>query len=541
MTRRRKHPDSTGHSRSSFTRPTSPSPTRPPSPLRRPALVTVAVVVLAAAAIAGASWRSHVTAAARLPGIPELTGRPDALRRHVLGADAAARRSPRSAEFVGALGMAYHADLFYEQAASAYVLAAEIDTQSWRWTYYRALVHLERGQAAEAGDALRAVVARQPDFGLAWWRLGETALKQTQYDEGDAAYARAEQSPATTTEGPGVATYAGVGRARVALLRGNAAAAQTLLVRVVETEPRFGAAHRVLSEAFRVQGRSDDADRHGARGSALRAYAAPNDPLVDALADISRSSVFLLRHAASIDLARDPARRERLVQRALEADPKNPDVVYEMGALLQQLRRPADAVPYFVRHLDMVADDQQTMVQIGKCYSDLGRLDEAEKTLRKALTLGDDAVGFYNLGVVLEQHERLHEAEASYRRAITLGPGLASARNNLGGLLARSGRLSEATKQLLASIRLDPSTPDAYTNLSAALLQRGAIPDAARYARLAIDVDPGHADAHVNLGVALASLGDVEQARHHLTEALRLNPRHENARRNLQALASPRQ
>lgn len=516
----------------------------------RPVLVVLALVLVVGVAVTGVQWRSRIAAAANLPALPDLTGRPAALVAHLVDADRDARNSPRSPSTVGALAMAYHADLSYNEALSAYALAAALDPSDSRWTYYRALIHLERGEAREAEETLRSVVNAHTGFALAWWRLGEAAFKQARYDEADRAYAQAEQSPKATDDRPDVHAYARVGRARVALHRGDAAGAERMLQRVIETEPRFGAAHRVLGEvrlraaapiassrqASGAPGRPEDAERVAARAAALRAYTAPADPLVNALAEVSQSSVFLLRQAASIDLSRDPGRRERLVRRALDADPGNPDVVYELGSLLQQLRRPAESLPYFTRHLELVDDDLQTLVQIGKSYSDLGRLEAAEATLRRALAIRDDAVGFYNLGFVLEQRDRPAEAEASYRRAVVLGPGLASARNNLGALLARSDRTAESVEHLLEAIRLDPSTPDAYTNLSAVFLERGAFADAARHARLALEANPRHADAHVNLAVALARLGDLPEARRHLDEALRIDPRHPNARANRQAL-----
>jgi tetratricopeptide (TPR) repeat protein len=389
--------------------------------------------------------------------------------------------SRAEADAAGARGMSHHADLRYDEALTEYRRAEELDSDNWHWPYYRALVYLDRGEAAAGAEALRQVASMQPDLGIAWWRLGEAEFKQTRYQEADAAYARAEGDAA-------LAVHARQGRARVAHARGN--------------------------------------------GAARQEYAAPRDPAVDALARISRSSVFLLKHAASPAAARDPAFREELTRRALDVDPGNPDVVYEMGSLLQQLRRPQEALPYFVRHLEMVDDDQQTLVQIGKCYIDLGRPDEAERTLRRALALSDDAVGFYNLGIVLEERDRLEEAEKSYRRAIELNAGLARAQNNLGGLLAGSGRLDEAERHLRESIRLDPSAPDAYANLAALQLQQEKPSDAAASARAAITIDPRHVDAHVNLGVALAQLGDIVAARREFDEALRIDPRHAAARRN---------
>lgn len=500
-------------------------------------VAAIVLAVLGGAVYIAFDARARAEAARALPSLPDLSGRPRALADQIRAADERARRSPLSASIVGELAMTYHADLFYEQAMSAYARAAALEPRNSRWPYYRSLVHMERGEASDAADTLRAVVKMEPDPLLASWRLGEAEFKQAKYDEADAAYTRAETGPVDGSGRPTVGAYASVGRARIALNRGDASHAIAILAAVVKADPRFGPAHRVLAEAYRAEGRDDEAERHGMLGATLRAYAAPADSAVDALANISRSSIFLLRQAAQLDLVRDGARREQLVRQALAADPDNPDVVYEMGSTLQLLRRPADALPFFTRHLDLVTDDQQTLVQIGKCYTDLGRLDEAEKTLRQALALGDDAVGAYNLGVVLEDRGRVAEAEASYRRAVELGPGLAGARNNLGALLAASGRFPEAERHLIEAIRLDPWSPDAYVNLSALKVQQSAFADAARHAQTAIDLDPKQADAYANLGFALARLGQVDKARQALEEAVRLNPRHENARQNLEALA----
>ena len=437
--------------------------------------------------------------------------------------------------------MAYHADLFYQEALTAYDVAADLDPANWRWGYYSALVHLERGDAAAASDGLRAVVEAQPDFGLAWWRLGESAFKQTKYDEAEMAYTRAASLRPSARDEAEFVALARVGQARIALNRGNAAAAVGILETVAEEWPGLGVVHRALADGYRALGRSVDGGRDIARSATLRAYVPPRDALVEALADRSHSSVFLLRHAASLDLRQFSARREQLVRRAVDVDPDNPDLVSELSSLLQQLGRPVDAIPYLTRHLGMVPGDQQSLIQLGKCYADLGRLPEAERALRDALAAGDDPVGYYNLGLVLERGGRLQEAESSYRRAVALGPGLASARNNLGLLLARTDRLDEATGHLHEAIRLDPASPDAYTNLAVVMLQRGQVSEAEQLARQAIDVDPAHADAHANLGVIRARAGDLESARRHLGEALRIDPGHENARRNLNAInQSPR-
>ena len=510
----------------------------------------IAVAVLAVVAMVGMGFRMRMraVAAARLPRVPDVAGQPPAVVQHLVDADRLARRSPTSASAVGALGMAYHADLFYAPAAQVYRVAVDLDPDEWRWPYYLALVHLERGEAAQAADRLRAIVKTKPDFPLAWLQLGDAEFKQARYEQAGEAYERAARSSVSGAAAAGisparretlpVAAHAGLGRARVALQQGKTDLASQTLEQVIASAPSFGAAHRLLGDVYRRVGRTHDATLHLARAAALPAYNAPPDAMVDALARASRSSVFLLKQASAADLVRDGAWREYLVRRALEFNERNPDVVYEMGALLQQQKRPADALTYFTRHLDMVRDDQQTLVQIGKCYTDLGRFAEAEAALRRALALSDDAVGFYNLGYVLEQLERPAEAERQYERAVEVNPGLASAHTNLGTALARRGRVAEAIAHFTEVVRLQPASAGAHNNLGAVFLQQRELDVASHHFRAALELDPGHADAHANLGAALAQQGLFDEAIRHFDEALRIDPHHAAAGANRQAVVS---
>jgi tetratricopeptide (TPR) repeat protein len=318
---------------------------------------------------------------------------------------------------------------------------------------------------------------------------------------------------------------------------GDAGRARQRLERVVVAAPGLGAAYRLLADVHRVSGDAAQAERLVARAARLDAYTAPHDPVIEQLARESRNSVFLLKQIGAADARRDAAWREWLARRATEVDPANPDVIYEMGALLQQAGRSREAVPFFTRHLDMVSDKQQTLVQIGKCYSDLGDLDRAEDSLRRALAIADDAVGWYNLGYVMEQRGQAAMAEAYYEKALASDPSLASAHNNLATLLARRGQVNDALAHLQTVVRLQPSNRDGYTNLGAVLLQQGKAAAAEVYLRMALELDPSHADAHANMGAALAHRGRYADALRHLDEALRLDPNHQGAKANREVVA----
>jgi tetratricopeptide (TPR) repeat protein len=473
------------------------------------AAVVVAVVVYVVIAQFG-----RTSYAAKLPSVPDLATAPPAVRSHLVACDRAARSAPSSADAVGALGVAYHADLFYAQADHCYMIAESLAPRDWRWPYYRALVARDQGQAEAMTAALQHVLALTPENPIAWQQLGDSAFKLARYEVAEHAWhqVQSKAEPSLSAGSPQhvpiapLNAYAALGLARLALVRGSPEDARVLLEPVVARAPRFGSAFRVLSEAYTALDRSADAARAERRADRLPAFEPPVDPMTDTLARESHSSTFLLQQASTADLTLNAAWRQYLIRRALDVNPENADVVYEMGIVLHQLGRNVEALAYLRRYQQMVPGEYRGLTEVGKCLSDLARFAEAESVLRLALRGTDDAITHFDLGYVLDQQGRLSEAIVEYERAIRVNPNHVDARINLAGAFARQGKLAEAAAQL----------------------------------EHAIDTDPDNGDAHANLGTVLAALGDEVRASGEFHAALQINPRHPAALRGLQLVQAGR-
>jgi mono/diheme cytochrome c family protein len=277
-----------------------------------------------------------------------MTGVPPAIADHVRRADADARRSPQSADAVGMLAMAYHANGFYDLAARTYAAADALSDGEWKWAYYHVLVNLDRGRLADIPEALGRIVKRHPDVAMAWFRLAEESFKRGNVGDAAAAYGRTLASltsgDAAAAPRPGdkatstppvrrvvsLAAYVQFGLARVALQRAQAADAAQRLERLITDVPDFGPAHRILADAYRALGSEAQATKHIAHASVLRPYAPPADPMVDALVSISRHAATLLTHAALAERVGDESWKEFLIARAAEFDPQNPVVLAQL-------------------------------------------------------------------------------------------------------------------------------------------------------------------------------------------------------------------
>jgi tetratricopeptide (TPR) repeat protein len=466
-------------------------------------------VIAICALYAGTVQLKRRVAVARLPALPELSSQTTAVSEHLRARFSAAQQDPTSDQTVGALCLAYHADMFYEHAERCYARAVVLNQREWRWTYYRGLIQSERGDADAVASAMRRVTD-SVGFGPALWRLGEAEFKEGHYEQAEQAWRRAvasleperlpAESPPHTASVP-LSAYASVGLARIALARGHADQARQILQDVSVGAPRFRSAFRLLAESYTLLGRPADADRAVHRANRLPPYAPYADPMVDALARESRNGTFLLRQASDADLADSAEWSEYLTRRALEFDPANPDVLSKLGRILRTLGRNEEALHFFLRYQEIVPGDVQAMAQIGSCLTALGEFREAESYLRRALGGLDDALTHYNLGLLLAQTGRLKEAVAEYGLALSLDPQDPNTHNNLAAVLVRQGRLAEASRELVRAIEIEPENANTHTNLGIVLAQQGQRERAAREFEAALHINPEHAEASEALRV----------------------------------------
>ena len=494
----------------------TPGERRTGTTVARPAWIaaatwTAAALIVSAALYVGTRQVSRLVDAARLPALPEFAGQPKSVGEHIRARDRDARANPKLADAVGALCLAYHADMFYDQAERCYARAEALNPGDWRSTYYRALAEGERGNPSVVATALHRVVEQAPDFSPAWWRLGDAEFKQARYERAEEAWRRADAlpEPARTRSssspehivGAPLSAYAGLGLARLALARGNLDQARQILERVTSQAPRFGPAFRLLGDTYTQLGQRPEAERAVHRANGLPAYAPYADPLVDALALESHNSTFLLQQAAASDL--NAYWNEYLTRRALEFDPGNADVVYKLGFIERTLGRNDEALELFQRYQQMVPGDYQVLGQIGSCLGDLGRFTEAESSLRRALTRVDDALTHYNLGFVLTRVGQLPDAVVEYERALARDPNHLAARTNLASVLVRQGQLDRAAQEIGRALEIEPDNAAAHTNLGLLLAQQGRMDQAGREFREALRINPRQAEAQA----ALRTLG----------------------------------
>jgi len=281
------------------------------------------------------------------------------------------------------------------------------------------------------------------------------------------------------------------------------------------------------------------------------------------LADTRLAYARLLIADGKFDLARSE------FQLLMQADPKNPDLVYSMALLSLQGKLPADARMHLQRYLELIAqpagadggrpaepaylylaqiaeEDKQFPVALewlrkiegGEDFltarvreafvlSKMQRLDEARKLLRTVSTQSSDE----KTQLVLAEAQLLRDAKRYDESFKLLSQALAASPDSVPLLYdsamaaERINQIAVMEKQLRRVIELRPDYAHAYNALGYSLADRNMrLPEALQLIEKALQLAPDDAFILDSLGWVHFRLGDIKQAREYLQRAYGVRP-----------------
>jgi tetratricopeptide (TPR) repeat protein len=414
-------------------------------PLRRRLLAAAVTAVLAAgAAMAWIAWM-------RPPAPPAvvLANADPAVERAVDEARVAVRKSPRSAEAWGHLGMVFLAHVFIDEAEFCLARAARLDPQDSRWAYLLAQI----------------VVVRNPDEGIPKLehaaelagsvpaprlKLGEVLLEQGRLDEAERQF---QAVLAFDPDNP----RAELGLGRLAYLRGDWQASQEHLRRSAQRAPGVRATHAVLAEVYSRLGDLAAADEELRRANETTDELAWPDPYIEAVDLLKTGLEAQLNLANSLLLQRRIKEATALVEETVRSRPDSYAAHLAYGRVLAQAGNLAQAEHEYREAVRLAPDVFQAQVELGKFLQRQKKLAEAAACFRRAAQLKpQDAVSYYHLGLCLRELGDPTEARQAVETAVRCKPDYAEAHRDLGALLIQTHEMAAAAEHLQYALQLAP-------------------------------------------------------------------------------------
>ncbi|AIQ98133.1 tetratricopeptide repeat protein [Prochlorococcus sp. MIT 0801] len=167
---------------------------------------------------------------------------------------------------------------------------------------------------------------------------------------------------------------------------------------------------------------------------------------------------------------------------------------------------------------------EEEIYQVSKLHSQENKL-EAANYYNSLINQGsNDYRVFSNYGVILKDLGKLKEAEITLRKAIKLNPHNPKDYKNLGSILVNQGQLKEALIEVEKAIKINPNYEKAHLNLGVILRYNGQIKEAELSFRKALEIKPDYADAHYNLGIILKDSGRSKEAELSFQKAIKIKP-----------------
>lgn len=259
-------------------------------------------------------------------------------------------------------------------------------------------------------------------------------------------------------------------------------------------------------------------------------------------------------------------------EKLLQADPKNPDLVYSMALLSMQGNLKADARGYLTRYLalleepgneerdadgaylnlaQLAEDDKQyaealkwlhkveggeeylpARVREASVLAKMNKLDDARKVLRAIKPQSEDE----RVQLVLAEAQLLRDAKRPEESYTMLAQALAKNPDNLALLYdtamaaERTNRIPEMEKHLRRVIELKPDYAHAYNALGYTFADRNTrLPEALQLIEKANQLSPDDPFILDSLGWVYFRMGDLKRARENLERAYAMKPEAEVA------------
>jgi len=259
------------------------------------------------------------------------------------------------------------------------------------------------------------------------------------------------------------------------------------------------------------QKRAQLLEKTGQLDEAQRAWGAviAAEPSADALLNLAR----VAQDRGALDVAM------KSLQRAAEIEPEREDSYLEFSSICSDHGNDSLALKTAEIGLSHIPNSYRLTVQKGAALEKLGHLNDAEDTLRKAMSMQkDNSIALLSLAVVQAHSGRTDEAEQTLATAIRRFPDNYYMYYFRGRLLSQfagtdssKSELREgAMRSLEESIRLNPSYADSYYQLSELYLPtESSLSEQAL--QKCLQLNPSHLPAQYSLARLYLRTGRKEQ------------------------------
>jgi tetratricopeptide (TPR) repeat protein len=281
-----------------------------------------------------------------------------------------ASRNPTAVN-LGNLGMVYHSSAYYDKALVCYQLAIKRNKSAWIWNYYLGYLNEEMGESKAAIGAFSDVIKKNPVAYHAWYYIGEGYQKLGLNDKAESAYNNIAYLQENTTNVKTIrvnyfplAENAKFQLSRIYLNTNRIDEAEKLLKEIISYNHTYSPVYRLLGNVYALRGDSALSKRYVLRAKDQADYTPLLDTLVDKLAVLSRSELYLPKQIDDAVKSANPEWATQLQNNALTYLPDNKYIISKAVKFFLRMDIGKNALPYLKKHMQLYSDSYNEMKEL---------------------------------------------------------------------------------------------------------------------------------------------------------------------------------
>ena len=201
---------------------------------------------------------------------------------------------------------------------------------------------------------------------------------------------------------------------------------------------------------------------------------------------------------------------------AYALDPKSPEIVRHLAAVLGKEKQSAAAITYWREAVALAPYDPELSLSLATALMDDGQNDAAAALLKQMVQQNPKSgLALLNLGAVLYREQKYAEAADAYRRASQVDAVADAARLSLSKVLITLVRFDEAKPLLETYVREHPANMEGHYLLGITYQGLGTLPQATSELERAVQLNETDFDSQYRLGAVLREEGKYERS--HIT------------------------
>ena len=420
-----------------------------------------------------------------IPILPDLESLSLPLQDQIRTASKRARFNPTS-DNLGSLGMVCHSCAQYDNAVICYELAIKKDKSAWVWRYYLGYLNQEMGESEQSISNFLATLKRNPKADHAWFYIGESYMKLGINNKAEEAFGkigfRALGKRYVKTSRVNYFPLSEDARfqlARIYLNTNRIDQAIQVLTQIITDFHTYGPVYRLLGNAYLMKGDSLPGKKFITRAKDQADYTPLLDTLVDKLAIISRSELYLPKQIDEAINSANPEWAERLLNNGLKYIPDDKYLIAKAIAFYLRMNIGKNALPYLDKYLILSKDS----------YKELDVV--ADLLFIK---------GFYSQAISYYTHE------------IILKPQETGIRNRIALCNLHIGKKDTALLQINELVLRNPRNPDVLADAAEFMIMAGDNEKAEHWLTNLDEVDPSNPRIHRLKGRIAEKEGNTQLA-----------------------------